>query len=169
MSTKGVNKSFIAVMKKFFYIGFVALAVSSLMISCSKDDPIETDAELQPYFDLFAEEAAKRGITVDYIAARIEGLLQDIPNETVQGQCFYNENIPNKVIVDIDYWNEATKSEKEFIIFHELGHCFLDREHLNTANPDGTCVSIMHANPGVCRFDFNSNTREDYLDELFFQ
>jgi hypothetical protein len=27
----------------------------------------------------------------------------------------------------------------------------------------------MHANPGVCRFDLNSDTREDYLDELFFQ
>jgi len=169
MSTKGVEKPFLGTMKKFFYIGFFALSVSSLMLSCSKDDAIETDAELLPYFEIFAEEAALRGISVDYVAARIEGLIQDIPNETVQGQCFYNENIPNKVIVDIDYWNNATKSEREFIIFHELGHCFLEREHLNTANPDGSCVSIMHANPGVCRFDLNSDTRDAYLDELFFK
>ena len=59
--------------------------------------------------------------------------------------------------------------EKEFIIYHELGHCFLDRDHLDEANADGSCVSIMHSNPGVCFFELKSENREDYLDELFFQ
>jgi len=136
---------------------------------CSDEDVVETDAELVPYFELFAEEAAKRGFFVDYEAERIEGLIQDIPDAAIQGQCFFNERIPRKVIIDVDYWNNATKLEKEFIIYHELGHCFLDRNHLDEAMPDGTCVSIMHSSPGVCFFEMNSNNRDFYLDELFFQ
>jgi len=57
---------------------FVLLSINACQV-----DVVETDAELIPYFDLFAEEAAKRGIAVDYEAARIEGLIQSIPRSNV--------------------------------------------------------------------------------------
>jgi len=149
------------------YLTIIVLSVS-ILNSCSKEDTVETDDELIPYFELFADEASTRGFAVDYEGARIEGLIQDIPDNSIQGQCFHNEKKPNKVIIDIDYWENADKLEKEFIIFHELGHCFLKREHLDDAHPDGSCVSIMHSNPGVCNFNLKSDNREEYLDELFF-
>ena len=152
-------------------LSYVLLLFSAIMVfnSCAKEDLVETDEDLIPYFELFAEEAALRGFVVNYEAERIEGLLQDIPDVSIQGQCFHNEKKPKKVIIDIDYWDRASKFEKEFIIFHELGHCFLNRDHLDDANVDGSCVSIMHSNPGVCNFNLNSENREEYLDELFFQ
>ena len=146
---------------------FLCLTMMVLIVSCSEEDVLETDADLLPFFQIFADEAEERGITVDYEAARIEGLIQDISNPVVQGQCFYNEEKPRKVIIDEVYWNNATFLEKEFIIFHELGHCFLDRSHLDDPDSQGNCVSIMHSNPGVCNFFLTQNNREDYLDELF--
>lgn len=155
-------------MKKIIFpLSFLFLIVG--FNSCSEEDTVMTDAELIPYFELFALEAEERGFFVDYEAERIEGLLQDIRNTNIKGQCFHNEKKPKKVVIDIDYWNAASKMEKEFIIYHELGHCFLDRDHLDEANADGSCVSIMHSNPGVCFFELKSENREDYLDELFFQ
>ncbi|NNF21777.1 MAG: hypothetical protein HKN67_07535 [Saprospiraceae bacterium] len=147
----------------------IALLVATwLLNACNSSDSLETDPELEPYFQMFADEGLLRGIIVDYEAARIEGLLQDIPDSNVQGQCFRNEERPRKVIVDVAYWDNASEAEKEFIIFHELGHCFLDRGHLDTSNPDGTCVSIMHSNPNVCDFNLTDKNRKEYLNELFF-
>ncbi len=150
-------------MLRFVFILILTLGV----LSCEKEDVIETDAELLPYFEIFVQEAAKRGITVDYIDARIEGHIQDIPSPNVQGQCFYNEKKPNKVIVDLVYWSAADENTRQFIIFHELGHCFLKRDHLDTSNSDGTCVSIMHSSGDVCTFSLTDDNREAYLDELF--
>ncbi len=152
---------------KLLIISFLSLLVFATLPSCGEEDIIETDAELQPYFDIFTKEASIRGITVDYEAARIEGLLQNIPNANIQGQCFRNESKPRKVIIDVNYWSNATELEKQFIIFHELGHCFLDRDHLDTTEPTGICTSIMHSNPGACPFEFTNLTRDNYLDELF--
>lgn len=168
MSTKNNLLTYKSRMHKLKYI--LLLFVSSLaLFSCSDEDAIETDAALQPYFDIFAAEAALRGFPVDYEAERIEGLLQDITDSSIQGQCFRNEDKPKKVIIDTEYWANADAFEKEFIIFHELGHCFLGRDHLNSSDNKGNCLSIMHANPGVCNFSLTEDNRELYLDELFFQ
>lgn len=167
MSTKVIQSTSIIKMNNKL---FIMAIMSSLLFftGCSNEDTVETDSELEPYFQIFAEEAALRGFTVDYEAARIEGLLQDIPDSNVQGQCFRNEEKPRKVIVDREYWENADESQKQFIIFHELGHCFLNREHLDVSDINGTCLSIMHSSPGVCNFELNEDNRKDYLNELFF-
>ncbi|NNE26403.1 MAG: hypothetical protein HKN09_06135 [Saprospiraceae bacterium] len=165
MSTNSIIRSFIDEMVNLKYIFLLLAAV--VVMGCNSADDLETDPELEPYFDLFAAEALLRGITVDYEARRIEGLIQDIPNTSIQGQCFRNEERPNKVVIDVNYWNNATEEEKQFIIFHELGHCFLDRAHLDTRNSDGTCVSIMHSSPSVCAFNLTEQNRKDYFNELF--
>ena len=136
------------------------------VFSCATDN-VETDPELTPFFEIFAAEAESRGIQVDFLAERIEGLIQDISDPSIQGQCFFNEKKPKKVIIDFNYWNNASFAEKEFIIFHELGHCFLDRDHLDSSNAQNMCVSIMHSSPQACNFELTSTNRQAYLDELF--
>ena len=141
-----------------------------LLASCNELDILETDPELVPYFDIFEEEAEKRGIQVDFVAANIEGLLQDIGSQSVLGQCFRNERRPKKVVIDREFWEGANEQDRQFLIFHELGHCFLDLEHDDSIDPQtGVCVSIMHSTLAVCEFVFDADTRESYLDELFFK
>ena len=151
----------------FLGLTFLGLLSAYLLSGCGRDDALETDPELIPYFDLFAAEGAKRGITVDYVASNIEGLIQNIPQVEVLGQCFRNEQRPRKVIVDRSYWNNASEPDRQFLIFHELGHCFLDLEHDDSVDSLNNCVSIMHSTVDVCRFVLNDDTRDGYFDELF--
>lgn len=152
----------------FKFLLLLSIAAVTLMISCAEEDILETDAELIPYFEIFAEEAAARGIVVDYEAERIEGLIQDIPARDVLGQCFRNVERPRKVIFDRPTWEAADEPKRQFLIFHELGHCFLDRGHLDLRDGDGNCVSIMHSSTQLCpNFELTDDNREFFLDELF--
>ena len=141
-----------------------------IMIGCEKDEPhvVEVDSRLQIYFDRFAEEAASRGVTVDYASIEIEGKIENITGgNNIFGQCQTNSALANTLIVDLNFWNGSNDIEREFVIFHELGHCYLDREHLDDSNDDGICISMMHSGSGGCTNAFNSSTRSEYLDELF--
>ena len=141
-----------------------------MIMGCEKDEPdvVEVDSRLQVYFDRFAAEGAARGVTVDYNLIKIAGKIENVPGGSrVAGQCQTNSTKPNTVIIDLNFWDGSVDITREFVIFHELGHCYLDRDHLDDANDDGTCVSIMHSGIGDCTNRFTSVTRSDYLDELF--
>lgn len=64
---------------------------------------------------------------------------------------------------DRDYWeNYLDDGEKWEVIFHELGHCDLNRDHVNALNA-GVPISIMY--PYV--FSLYSTTIAGYVTELF--
>jgi len=142
-----------------------------LMIAActNKVDGVKVDEELEPFYELFREEAAKRGITFDNSIEMIEGSFQNIPTNGVIGACKRNadnENDP-EIFFDTPYWRTATQLEREYVFFHELGHCFLKLSHDDSADEQGDCISIMASGVGDCRDDYNNTTREALLDELF--
>ncbi len=165
-------------MKYSFYmksILFTALYLSMIVImsGCAKEnqenltvEELTIDTELQPYFERFVAEGAVRGMTIDLVEKRIEGFLIDIEETDVAGQCSYSATSTRKVNIDINYWNSATDLEKEFVVFHELGHCYLERSH-SDAQENRNCTSIMHSGTSGCRFRYNATSRSEYLDELF--
>lgn len=149
------------------------LATCFLITACSKEnsanliiEELFIDEALQPYFDRFVAEGTIRGHEIDLEAKKIEGFLIDIDEKDVVGQCSYGENTSRRVNIDINYWNKASDLEKEFVIFHELGHCYLDRSH-NDQKENNTCISIMHSGTTNCRFRYTNANRSVYLDELF--
>ncbi len=151
----------------------MTICLLSSLLACTKDEPQEPevelfiDEELVLYFDAFREEAALRGIEVDYEALNLEGRIENIRDRDVLGQCRVNSAEPDEVVIDEFYWNGIDDDEREFIVFHELGHCVLNRDHLDTSSASGRCLSIMHSGTGRCRFTYNASTRSGYLDELF--
>ncbi|MEM9548245.1 MAG: hypothetical protein AAGA77_19845 [Bacteroidota bacterium] len=148
---------------------FVLLA-ACLVSSCAhKVDGVRLDEELEPFWILFEEEAAERGIVFDNGVEQIEGYLQNIVDNGVIGACRRNdgEGRNRSVFIDKPYWVTATQLEKEYVVFHELGHCFLLLDHDDTENDNGECVSIMASGLGNCRDNYNELTREELLDELF--
>ena len=152
-------------------VGLFMIIVILSAGSCRKDESVELfiDSSLQEYFDRFAEEGALRNVVVDYEAARVSGFIRLITSPNVIGQCAHDPNEPGTVIVDRTYWNVATDLEKEFLVFHELGHCVLDRDHLDEADGQGKCISMMTSGTGLCQINYNQNTREKLLDELFMK
>jgi Zn-dependent peptidase ImmA (M78 family) len=140
--------------------------------SCTEyaENEVKISPKLQSYFDTFAKEAAERGIEVDFAKNGIFGDLDIITSSTgAVGQCFHNKNSPNRVLIDVRYWNKIDSNSKEFLIFHELGHCILFREHLDSKKSNGHCISIMHSSEDVCKFEYDKNSRKEYIDELFKQ
>ena len=149
--------------------GILVLLVMTGFWSCNKDEnlTLHVDPSLQEYFDRFVVEGASRNVIVDYETSRISGYLKIILQNGVIGQCAHSETKPNTVIIDQRYWSTATDLEKEFVVFHELGHCVLNREHLDEADSDGNCVSIMTSGVGGCHINYTEATRSEMLDELF--
>jgi hypothetical protein len=146
------------------------VAMIILFESCEKDsiysNDVYIDSNLEVYFELFANEGLSRGVNIDYSVQRIEGYIENITGN-IAGECHHDSAFPSKIIVDRQYWNRATTTEREFLVFHELGHCYLNREHLDTQNADGSCASIMHSGLTNCINAYSPSTRERYLDELF--
>ena len=143
------------------------LIVIVIGMSCSKRDNSQVETELRYYFDLFNSEANDRGITFNMEELDISGYIEDIGNRGTLGQCESYSSGDHAVVIDQDFWERATDLEKEYVVFHELGHCVLDRDHNDEANDSGVCNSIMQSGSRTCRGIYNESTRSNLLDELF--
>lgn len=73
----------------------------------------------------------------------------DLPTEDGSktiGVCrgFQQSLLFRSIVLDKSYWNQATYWEKESLVFHELGHCVLDRPHVIGYDEKYRPLSIMH-------------------------
>jgi hypothetical protein len=125
---------------------------------------------LEPYLDLFEQEAAKRGrnIRIDNLIVEFE---EDLRGGEAAGLCtFASETSPTPHIrLDTTSYNwQNNPSHREILVFHELGHCILNRLHRDDELPNGNFSSIMRST-GEQLYGGNLNAfkREYYLDELF--
>ncbi|MFT6071095.1 MAG: hypothetical protein ACJAT2_002084 [Bacteriovoracaceae bacterium] len=92
----------------------------------------------------------------------------DTENESFEGVCFSYPDGTTEVIIRESWWNSASEALKESLLFHELGHCVLNRDHDNEtheANSVTYKASLMNSvivNSG----QYNAH-RSGYLTELF--
>ncbi len=126
------------------------------------------DEELWPFFAAFEAEAARRNIKYDLNELQISGTIVALHQGNVAGVCSYSSYQPNALQIDADFWSIASDLYKEMIVFHELGHCVIGRGHYEATDNHGNCISVMRSGIGNCRDNYMTVTREDYLDELFF-
>jgi hypothetical protein len=147
----------------------LSICVVLTLFSCSKEYGYDVDSEIQPYFDMFEVAAADRGINVDLELSGIGATIDFIRDNSTVGQCQTSDEGNKRVFVDKAFWKDYDEYGKQFIIFHELGHCYLNREHDNTVLAGNRCESIMQSGISGCQNAFDESTREEYLDELFGQ
>ena len=160
---------------------FIFLPFVYFLWSCTENALVETqemqepepvgypnvDERLWPFYEKFEIEGKLRGIPIDLRAENISGEIVEIHKENVAGQCNFNHQNPNHVSIDLEFWNNSNERFKEFVVFHELGHCHLLRAHREEQNLNGTCKSIMRSGNGNCFDNYNRSTRTGYIDELF--
>lgn len=146
---------------------FFTLSILLLSTSCTKENDALVEAEIEVYFIRFADEAALRNIEIDFSELQIDGYFSEINEVGVVGQCQTFSDDSKDLVIEIEYWQGLKDLEKEFLIFHELGHCVLARSHLNTQDENGFCSSMMQSGSGECIDNYNAETRATYLDELF--
>ena len=126
----------------------------------------DVDKSLWPHFMSFENEARQRGLDIDLAALEISGVIRNIQDDGVAGTCQYGNHIAH-VSIDRSYWNNASSLLREYVVFHELGHCALYRGHDESSNNNGICRSIMNSGLGYCIPNYNNTNRNRYLDELF--
>jgi len=136
--------------------------------SCSKEPEQNINAAFETYVAEFFEEGAKRGFSTTLNEIDIIVEFGDLDDE-IGGECTYSST--RKIIIDSENWVDLAEERKKWLIFHELGHCILDRRgHLNERIGAGECTSIMKGTEGDfrCTTNFYSKLWWDYyLDELF--
>jgi hypothetical protein len=124
-------------------------------------DPLIRDPELTPYQERFLGLAREYSLDVD----RVLGLeFGDVPVKYA-GLCRTSTKTHRRIIISKAYWVNLDDDGKELLMFHELGHCLLDRAHNDEIIGFGTPASIMNTKlfPGRAY----SQQRAAYLDELF--
>jgi len=154
------------------------LLISLFLISCQSDflspesETIrvksyqDVDQRLWTYFESFEVEARKRGLSFDLNRLKITGEIQNIAETNVAGTCQYGSHI-HHVTIDSDFWNRNSSMQREFVVYHELGHCVLYRDHTESSFNNGACTSIMHSGLTNCNVLYNTANRDYYLNELF--
>lgn len=145
--------------------------VCLFVISCTPkefdmDYSQATDPAILKYFDRFETEAMKYGLEIRLETKGVYGVFSNLDNNKL-GNCRYREGEPRKVSIDREYWQNTSDLDREYIVFHELGHCYLERGHDNSSDSGGYCRSIMHSAENKCILKYNANTRNAYLKELF--
>jgi len=139
--------------------------------SCSENDSEYTAAETTyhpdflPYIDHFIAKAELRELEFN----RNQFFISyggSIPDDAV-GYCF-----GTNVAIDKSYWDSADECLREFLVFHEFGHCLLAKAHNNTTI-NNQWSSLMHGkgdgfpNSTIDKFKFYGHYKDYYLDELF--
>jgi hypothetical protein len=72
-----------------------------------------------------------------------------------------------EILIDRTYWFLASESERTWLIYHELGHCLLGRDHIDSLDSAGNPDSIMLPYiPGGTEELLSGDSRSRYIDEL---
>lgn len=153
-----------------------------LLFSCKKEETIpnpirvSTESPFAEYVDRFFEEAEKRDANIS--RADLTVTWMDDASMDVCGYGYSNYNNTGARRVEIKpvsfCWEDRNDFEKEGLMFHELGHAVLGRNHVNNRLGNGLERSMMcGGNNGCNQFalysQYTPDLRTYYLDELFNQ
>jgi hypothetical protein len=147
-----------------FLISFYGVV---LYMAIEEQIPSGIDPELKEYVATF-EKKGKRFMGADFHVPNMDigfSRTRHLPTDDggrIVGMC--DPYIPVRTVVfDKETWPTYSDSEKEELVFHELGHCVLDRDHDST-KIDGMPMSIMYPYDSIPAYPI---FRDAYIKELF--
>jgi len=140
-----------------------------LLAACGREPTAEETSTFAPYFERFEAYSRQFGreTSSDAKVKIYFGALR--PGEI--GVCEQNFLQSPRVTVSRASWNLRGDDGREALIFHELGHCLLGRDHLDTFSAGGQYrrgnipASLMNTS-GVSSTLY-ANFHDYYIKELF--
>jgi len=133
----------------------ILLALLILTTACAKKLYQEPNAEFVPYLQMFSEDyrVNANGFNVQFA---------DLKDSKI-GTCYRNTRDGGyKIEIDREWWERnANEQVRATLMYHELGHCLLNRGHDSTV-VNGYPRSIMY--PYI--FYFPESMWESYVREL---
>ncbi|MEE9373572.1 MAG: putative metallopeptidase [Saprospiraceae bacterium] len=155
-------------------VSLIFLVILAIIFSmCGKEEielPVITvHNDFQPFLDQYIIEAQKRGIDADFTETGLSIKFSPDEDGPSAGVCFLGQF---RIEIDRTDWSAMSPTEKEGLIFHELGHCHLARPHTNLVLPNGEWKSRMRGDPFTnetisTNINYSGRRRVYYTDELF--
>lgn len=155
---------------------FISLLV--ILFNCGEEESFiaqyQVEEEAKTHVSNFFAEAKARGFSLDTsnLIVRFKRDLNSNIGDPICGNARGSLTNNQQNIINVDpeclAWRHSELS-REILIFHELGHTFLERIHQNNLFPNGDYKSIMFGgNWNVLRYYTEDlNKRAYYLNELF--
>jgi len=120
-----------------------------VLCSCEKVEPVfeyRIDPTLESIVNKFYQEAELRGITLqktNLIVEVVDVLVEDRCGQCERPKRKKEEQRTIKISKSSVCWIRESEQNREALVFHELGHCLLDRDHKDDLFPSGAPKSIM--------------------------
>src|SRR6185503_9958619 len=122
------------------------IACLIIIIGCNKESQFiyEVPDEFEPIVKRFISEAKARGIniTITNLIIKRDSTLSSVlcgMSNTISSV----NNVQKIISIAVPYcWQNEVQLEA--LIFHELGHCILGRQHDNSLMPKGDPKTIMY-------------------------
>lgn len=131
-----------------------------ILISCGTQNFIDPD--LKPYVLQFerAAEAHKRPIYLDGLDIKFQDASANWSFEEF-GVCIQNQGFQKQdvILINQKVWKNLDEDHRKYLIFHELGHCALGKDH----SPDRHNV-MFH---DMTLIQFEPEGIETFLETVF--
>jgi hypothetical protein len=143
------------------------------MFSCgSASNSAQIPSDIAPIVAKFQQDALAQNhvVDTDSVQYSFQSLGQENGEQEI-GDCQMNSDGSNPtVIIDTNSWASFSDTQKEMLVYHELGHCVLGRVHDSSywAVPS-TAFSIVNSLMYPSQTDASNYEiyRDHYMQELF--
>lgn len=137
------------------------------------------DSRAEKYVETFVSYGTKLGSSLDTYSLTVsfsESMPQSTNGGQVIGYCQRYSNGQKTVVLKESYWNSASVSDREQLIFHELGHCLLGLTHNDTvesaplwSNTNYQANNVPSSIMNTFHFGSTlySGNRNEYMTRLF--
>lgn len=138
------------------------MAVTLTLVGCGREKTLDV-GEFAPYVQRFEAVGAQAGhpLKIDDLIIKLGSM--DRPSE--QGYCTLSTDETPRVTISSSAWPTLDDTEREALIFHELGHCILIRRHDSSTLTNGDPATLM--NPYAMDAYTYMNRLDYYHQELF--
>lgn len=163
------------------FIIFLTVSSCGIPLPLQKDlivkdiDAVRQFATTDPVFASFVQEFELKGRVIlndgSFKIGDIPINFGDTENPKFQGVCFEYPDGTKEIIVRREWWAAVDDTYRESLIFHELGHCRLGRDHYNavitTVEQGDFKASMM--NEVIVSPQNYEDFKDEYRTELYTQ
>jgi hypothetical protein len=133
--------------------------------SSSHANVLSVEAQFQPVVDAFTAEAQAQGSPLT-ITDLIVQSTPDFSSDNEMGVCQQETGTTPVIQISQPLWDSLDADGQQELLFHELGHCVLNRVH-DVALNNGVPVSVM--SPEFFGSTLYNANKAQYMHELFTQ
>lgn len=143
----------------------LALLLTKLVFTGVVYQKPSVDSELQKIVTYFNDAAIQYRAVPDY-KNLVVNFVDKFPVNNWIGLCQNSRGNGGKFVsIHKAYFQHTSVEQKYALVIHELGHCTLNREHVEGYRENGCPKSIMHPSDGLFGCFFKE--QDYYFKELF--